>query len=315
MVKELSTIFSISTDLSQRVDSLLSELLHISRNRVQKNIERENLLLNGNVLKKNSFSKFRKGDLIEFEIEPLEQLSLKPQKMELDIVFENEDFLIVNKPFGLVVHPAPGHPDKTLLNGIFYHLNKSESQDIRPGLVHRIDKDTSGLLVVAKNERTFNELSKLFAKHNIEREYTAFIWGTLKEDFGTISTLHGRDLKNRKKFSVNVKKGRVAITHFKVEEIFPFISIVKLNLETGRTHQIRVHMAHLGHPVVNDETYGGVRKTGKSQLDKLLLQNKRQFLHAGKLGFTLRGKKFLFEKEIPEDMKQTRDFLLNGRIK
>jgi 23S rRNA pseudouridine1911/1915/1917 synthase len=298
------TIFSIYRDINERVDKLLDDSLDVSRSRIKKNILSENLSINGSIVLKSSYSKLRKGDVVEFEIDPVDQISAEPEKMELVIVFENENFLIVEKPAGLVVHPGAGNPKGTLVNGLVYYLGSSApGQDSRPGLVHRIDKDTSGLLVVAKNTSSFEELQVKFTKHSIKREYTALVSGKLKEKKGTIDTYHGRDPNNRLKFSAAVRKGRRAVTHYEVAEEYSHGSLIKLRLETGRTHQIRMHMSHIGHPVMNDVLYGGACKTSDAGLNKLLSASGRHLLHAGKLGFDLYGTKFIFDSELPDDFK------------
>ncbi len=307
-----SILFSIYSDINERADKLLPELLLFSRSRIQKNILNENLSVNGRIILKSSFSKFKKGDEVEFEIDPLEQISAEPEKMELDIVFENEDFLIVDKPPGLVVHPGAGNYRGTLVNGLVYHLGKNgPGKDFRPGLVHRIDKDTSGLLVVAKNEKTFEELQQKFLKHDIEREYIALVSGKMKKIEDTIETWHGRDPFNRLRFSAKVKKGRKAVTHYRVTAEYPHATLVKVTLETGRTHQIRMHMAHTGHPVVNDALYGGISKTSDVKLNKLLKTSGRQLLHAKKLGFNISGEHYSFSSELPGDFLSIISYLDN----
>lgn len=306
--------FSLIEESSLRADILLSSLLQISRNRVQKNIGLENLSVDGRIVSKNSFKRFKKGSLIEFEIESLEQLSVIPQEMKLDIIFENENFIIVNKPSGLVVHPGAGNPDRTLVNGIAWYFSKSAQQNdsndhIRPGIVHRIDKDTSGLLVIAKTPTAFEKLSEKFARHEIEREYSCLVWGHLKQQNGTLETLHGRDPSNRLRFSPNVLNGRKAITHFSVESEFRYCSLLKVTLETGRTHQIRMHAAHIGHPVMNDPLYGGVRKTDDPKFNKIISSGTGQFLHAGRLGFSLSGENFLFSAAPPVEMTTALNYL------
>ncbi len=309
------TTFSLLNSENMRADSLVSSILGVSRTLVQKNIRGENLSVNGKVLTKSSFSKFLKGDVIEFEADAPEQLSAEPEDIPLDIVFENGDFLVVNKPAGLLVHPGNGHPSGTLLNGLVNYLDlqdrSKDDPNFRAGLVHRIDKDTSGLLVVAKNEKTLTELQKKFSRHDIVREYTCIVWGKLKETKGTVETFHGRDPKNRLRFSPDVPNGRKAVTHYEVTEEFRYTSMLKITLETGRTHQIRMHMNYLGHPILNDELYGGLRRSPDPVLNKLLAASGRQLLHAGTLGFTLAGKDFLFTSPVPEDIKAVKEYLEN----
>lgn len=306
--------FSIFETLNSRADSFLSSLLGMSRARIQKNIARENLSVNGIVITKNSFNKFKKGELVEFEVEPLEQISVLPEKIELNIVFENDLFIIIDKPAGMVVHPGAGHFSGTLVNGVVFYLQNNfhlsaEPENIRPGLVHRIDKDTSGLLVIAKTEKAFEELSDRFSKHDIEREYSCLVWGKLKTSKGTIETPHGRDPNNRLRFSPNVRNGRKAVTHFEVIAEYKYASLIKVNLETGRTHQIRMHMSHIGHPIVNDVLYGNSRKTPDPVLNKKLGLFDRQFLHAGKLGFSISGNKYMFNSQLPPDINEILKYL------
>ncbi len=300
--------FSVLENSGIRADLFLSSLLNISRSRIQKNIALENLSVNGKVIKKNSYSRFQKGMVVEFEIEPVEQICAEPEKMDLDIVFENDLFLIVNKPAGLVVHPGTGNYCSTLVNGIIHHLSWSgdrlkEGDPVRPGLVHRIDKNTSGLLVIAKTQASFEELSLKMSVHDITREYVCIVRGHLKQNKGTIDTFHGRDPSNRLRFSPNVKNGKRAVTHYEITAEYKYCSLLKVTLETGRTHQIRMHMSHIGHPVANDLLYGGLVKTDDPVLNKKLNSCPRQLLHAKTLGFDLCGQNYLFEHEIADDMK------------
>jgi len=270
------------------------------------------LSVNGNIIVKSSYSRFRKGDVVEFEIDSIEQVSAEPEEMDLCIIFENDDFLIVDKPAGLVVHPGAGNSHGTLVNGLVHYLGVSaHGKGVRPGLVHRIDKDTTGLLAVAKNEDAFEKLQERFAKHDIHREYLALVGGRLKVKKDTVYTYHGRDPNNRLRFSAKVKKGRKAVTHYEVIEEYPYASLIKLTLETGRTHQIRMHMSHLGHPVLNDALYGGICKTSDSRLNKLLVDSKRQLLHAASLGFNFKGEQYFFKSDLPLDFEKIKTFLEN----
>ncbi len=312
MTISIGIIFSIFCDFNERADKFLCDMINISRTRVQKNILNENFSVNGNIILKSSYSRFRRGDVIELEIEPVEQISVEPENIDLNISFENGNFLIIDKPAGLVVHPGAGNPGGTLVNGLMYYLGDSVFEEkIRPGLVHRIDKDTSGLLVVAKNMNAFEELQTKFSNHDIEREYTALVSGKLKKKKGTVDTFHGRDPGNRLRFSAKLSGGRRAVTHYKVVEEYPYASLLKIKLETGRTHQIRMHMSHIGHPVVNDVLYGGVCKTSDKKLNQLLASSGRQLLHAGKLGFSIFGEHFSFESSLHEDMQSIISYLDN----
>ena len=300
--------FSMLEKTPVRADSFLSSLLCISRTRVQKNIENENLSVDGKTVLRNNFNKFMKGSVVEFEVEPLEQISADPEEMELNIKFENDLFIVIDKPAGLVVHPGAGNPSGTLVNGVIYHMTTGSDtlppgDNFRPGLVHRIDKDTSGLLVVAKNGTAFEELSGKFARHDIEREYICLVWGHLKKRKGTVKTSHGRDPANRLRFSPLARNGKTAVSHYEVTAEYKFCSLLNVTLETGRTHQIRMHMSHIGHPIINDSLYGGLRKTEDPVFNKLLSTSKRQLLHAGKLGFSILGTTYSFCSQMPEDIK------------
>lgn len=225
-----------------------------------------------------------------------EPLNAIPQNIPLDIVYEDNDVLVVNKPQGMVVHPAAGHPDGTLVNAILYHTNIQSSDKIRPGIVHRIDKDTSGLLMVAKNQLAQESLSKQLKEKSNLREYLAIVHGNFAEKTGTIDAPIARDPKNRKRQAV-VEDGKHAVTHFEVVENLPGYALLKCRLETGRTHQIRVHMKYIGHPVAGDPLYGP-RKT---------LSGNGQFLHAAKLGFKhpRSGKWLEFESQPPKIFQET----------
>jgi 23S rRNA pseudouridine1911/1915/1917 synthase len=306
--------FSVVENSGLRADVFLSSLLNVSRSRVQKNIALENLSVNGIVIKKNSYNRFQKGMTIEFEIEPVEQICADPEKMDLNIVFENDLFIIINKPAGLVVHPGAGNHSGTLVNGVVHHLNLdsgtlNKSDPVRPGLVHRIDKNTSGLLVIAKTQASFEELLKKMSVHDIKREYACLVRGHLKENKGTIETFHGRDPSNRLRFSPNVKNGKRAVTHYEVTAEYRYCSMIKVTLETGRTHQIRMHMSHIGHPVMNDLLYGGSVKTDDPVFNKKLSICARQLLHAKTLGFNLSGQTYLFESGLPSDMEEIIEYL------
>jgi len=261
----------------ERIDKVISALTYETRSSVQKNIENGNVLVNGSIVSKNYRCSF--GDEIKVIFSQPVLLDVKAENIPLDIRYEDNSLLVVNKPKGMVVHPAPGNYSGTLVNALMYHCGDSLSGIngvIRPGIVHRIDKDTSGLLIVAKNDFSHNFLAEQIKEHSFTREYRAVIIGHLKEPQGTVDAPIGRNPKDRKKMAVTDKNSKNAVTHYTVLEEFPGYSLVKLNLETGRTHQIRVHMAYLGHPVAGDELYGGKRKD-----DGL----SGQCLHAGLIGF------------------------------
>ncbi len=309
MYAELAISFALIVDERERADKLLSSLLGISRNRLQQNMARDTILLNGVPLRKPGFKKFKRGDVIEAEIAPLEQLTLEPEPIPLIIVFEDNDILVVNKPAGLVVHPAPGHYHGTLMNGVVAYLGNGSDNSIRPGLVHRIDKDTSGLLVIAKHSESFEQLVHLFAVHAIDREYKALVWGCPKSDSGTIESGHARDRSDRRRFYPADDAARRAITHWKVERCYRGISLLSVTLETGRTHQIRMHMKMMGHPVVNDPLYSGVRKSALPGIDSIVRKSGRHFLHAATLGFTINNRHYFFSSELPKEFSDLIELL------
>lgn len=313
--------FRLNVDVGQtpmRVDKYMAKHLEdTSRHRVQCAIKEGYVRVNDKIAKANLI--IRPGDVIRF-VMPYRRCGLEilPQDIPLNIVYEDNDFLVVNKPAGMVVHPGHGHFEGTLINALSFHLGISqgpEAADERMGiLVHRIDKDTSGLLVVAKNDETQLDLARQFFEHSIERRYVAVVWGNIKEDEGTITGNIGRDPNDRLRFKVYADedgRGKHAVTHYKVLERFGYVTVVECKLETGRTHQIRVHMSHIGHPLFNDERYGGseIRKGTIYAKYRQFIQNcfelcPRQALHAKTLGFVHpgTGKWIQFDSQIPEDM-------------
>lgn len=264
-------------DAGARLDAFLAGKMEKTRSSVQKLIEEENVRLNGAPAAKNA--RLREGDRVEATEPPPEVLDVKPQNIPLDIVYEDQDLLVVNKPKGMVVHPAAGNPDGTLVNALLFHCGDSLSGIngvIRPGIVHRIDKDTSGLLIVAKNDRAHQSLAEQIAVHSFTRIYNAVVYGIVKEEEGTVSAAIGRHPTDRKRMAVLSSGGREAVTHYRVLERFPGFTLVECRLETGRTHQIRVHMAHIGHPVAGDPVYGP---------KKCITELQGQCLHARVIGF------------------------------
>ncbi len=294
-----------SENSGERLDKILSRVLcEYSRSFVQ------GLFTDGLVSckGKNVTKSFKpkNGDIIEFTVPEPKELSLEPENIPLDIMYEDSDLLVVNKPRGMVVHPAPGNYSATLVNALLWHCKGNLSGIngvIRPGIVHRIDKDTSGLLLVAKNDAAHVSLSEQISTHSLDREYRAVIHGHLKEKNGMIDAPIGRSQSDRKKMCVTKQNSKNAVTHYKVLEEFKDFSFVALKLETGRTHQIRVHMAHLGHPVAGDMVYGP--KNGVTSLNG-------QCLHAGLLGFIhpSTGEHIRIEAPLPDYFT---DFL--GRVK
>ena len=304
----------------QRIDKYIAGFIeNASRTKVQKAINLGYVTVNGELVKSNYLVK--PEDEIEIELEYPDKQDVVPENIQLDIVFEDEYLMIINKPPGMVVHPAYKNYSGTLVNAVMYYAQqKNDSLSSlngfeRAGIVHRLDKDTSGLIVVAKDEITHRKLSEQFFHHTIKREYNALIWGKLKKKKGEISNKLGRDKRDRKKVAVlkdDDVMGKLAVTNYEVIDEYDFLSLIKLNLKTGRTHQIRVHLAHLGHPVFGDETYGGrephsvnLTSSKKAQIKNLLEIIPRQALHARLLGFIhpRTNEEMLFESELPSDMK------------
>lgn len=274
-----------------RLDKACSEIFSdYSRSQIKQLLDGGNITVNGKTEKAKY--KVKSGDVIRLEEPETKTLELRPENIPLDIVYEDDDVIVINKPQGMVVHPAPGHDEHTLVNALLYHCPLSTiNGTFRPGIVHRIDKDTSGLLMVAKNDKAHRSLAKQLKDKTNIREYVALVHGRIAEDEGTINAPIGRSLKDRKKQAV-VKDGRNAVTHFEVLKIYRDYTLVKCILETGRTHQIRVHMKYIGHPLVGDPLYG----------PKKTIKGNGQFLHAGKLGFVhpTTGKLLIFEAPLPK---------------
>ncbi len=291
---------TVTPTMKGRIDKQLGHhFKQFSRSQLQRWIENGHVTVNGQVVKPKY--KLAAGDQITIKPEKPKKINLEPENIPLDIVYEDDDVIVVNKPQGMVVHPAPGHPDHTLVNALLYHSPLSTiNGEFRPGIVHRIDKDTSGLLMVAKNDMAHRSLAaQLKAKTN-EREYVALVHGVIKEDRGTIDAPLGRSRKDRKKQAV-VADGRHAVTHFKVLKRYRHYTLVSCHLETGRTHQIRVHMKYIGHPLAGDPLYGP-RKT---------LPGHGQYLHARLLGFKhpRTGKQMTFTAPLPDYFRQMLDKL------
>jgi 23S rRNA pseudouridine1911/1915/1917 synthase len=264
----------VINDTTGRLDKIISELdPSISRSRAKNLIDNGHILVNGTVEKPKY--KVKQNDRISIEDAKPQPIDLVPENIPLDIVYEDDDVIVVNKPQGMVVHPSPGHPDHTLVNALLYHSPLSTiNGEYRPGIVHRIDKDTSGLLMVAKNDAAHKYLSQQLKEQKSLRKYVALVHGRIGEDSGVVSAPIGRSPKDRKKQAI-VSDGRHAVTHFEVLERFSDYTLISCRLETGRTHQIRVHMKYIGHPIVGDPLYGP-RKT---------IKGNGQFLHAQELGF------------------------------
>jgi len=274
---ENRTIFVTAEDASKRIDLFLNEELDLSRSYIKTLIDKQNVLVNDSVCKKAGYI-IKDKDIINISIPEAEILNLEPENIPIDIVYEDDDLAVINKPQGLVVHPAPGSLNHTLVNALMYHLkNLSDINGvIRPGIVHRLDKDTSGLLVIAKNNEAHLNLQEQIATKAAKRFYVALVDGVVKQDEGVINTLIDRSKKDRKMMAVSNDSGRIAITHYKVLERFPKYTYMEYELKTGRTHQIRVHSKFISHPIVGDSVYGGSNKFNLNG----------QLLHAYKLCLT-----------------------------
>lgn len=297
-----------------RVDKFLMNFIeNATRNKIQQSAKGGHIWVNGKVVKQNYKVKAEDEVKVLFEHPPHEFL-LVPENIPLDIVYEDDALMVVNKPAGMVVHPGHGNYSGTLINALIYHVdNLPANSNERPGLVHRIDKDTSGLLVIAKTEAAMTHLSKQFFNKTSQREYIALVWGNIEEEEGTIEGHVGRHPKNRLQMHVfpDGEQGKEAVTHYKVIERLGYVTLVSCKLETGRTHQIRVHMKHIGHTLFNDERYGGekILKGTTFTKYKQFVENAfkilpRQALHAKTLGFIhpVTGEKMNFDSEIPEDI-------------
>ena len=279
----------------ERIDKYLSEQLEdMTRSHIQKLIKENMVRVNGMAVKSNF--KLSASDQIEVEIPELKEPDILPENIPLDILYEDQDILVVNKPKGMVVHPAPGHYTGTLVNAIMYHCKDNLSGIngvMRPGIVHRIDMDTTGSLLICKNDRAHQALAKQLKEHSITRKYHAIVHGRLKEDEGTIDKPIGRHPIDRKKMSVHCTNGREAVTHYRVLKRFQQFTYIECQLETGRTHQIRVHMSSIGHPILGDQVYGPAKCPYKLQ---------GQTLHAKVLGIThpTTGEYMEFDAPLPD---------------
>ncbi|MFV9509963.1 RluA family pseudouridine synthase [Tepidibacillus sp. LV47] len=281
--------------VGERIDKFLAEQFEQwSRTQIQQWIKEGYITVNDQVVKANY--KVSENDEIVVKIPPQKELEIEPENIPLDIVYQDQDVVVVNKPRGLVVHPAPGHYSGTLVNALLYHIKDLSGINgvLRPGIVHRIDKDTSGLMMVAKNDLAHESLVRQLKEHTVHRVYTALVHGNIPHDLGTIDAPIGRDPKDRKKMAVVHKNSKHAVTHFVVKERFNGYTLIECKLETGRTHQIRVHMQYIGHPLVGDPLYG----------PKKTLDIDGQALHAKVLGFhhPRTGEYMEFDSELPQDM-------------
>lgn len=299
MNSEKYTFFIDEESNGTRIDRVLSLLLaESSRSYIQKLIEKGNVSVDGQTCTSKKY-KVSSGQQVDLLMPPPENLSVEPENIPLDIVYEDEDVLVVNKPRGMVVHPAAGNYTGTLVNAVLYHCGdrlSSINGVIRPGIVHRIDKDTSGLLMIAKNNMAHESLSAQLAEHSITRRYTALVYHNLTEDEGTVDAPIGRDPKNRLRMAVTSQNSKRAVTHWKVLERFGRYTLMEARLETGRTHQIRVHMAYIHHPLVGDMVYGPKKQP---------LTEDGQLLHARVLGFVhpRTGEYMEFERPLPPEFE------------
>ena len=308
-------------DAGSRLDIVLTKLLpELTRSNLKKIIELNQVKIN-NIIINSPSKKLKINDNIEINLMPKQEIKIEPYKTKLNIVFEDKDILIINKPAGMVVHPGAGNYTETLVNALIYKYKKLSDLNgsTRPGIVHRIDKETSGLLVVAKNNKAHAHLGKQFNDHSITRTYQALVWGVLRPLSGRIETLIGRSRKNRQLMSVTEITGKKAVTNYSTLKVFdirdiPKISFVECQLETGRTHQIRVHMAYKGNSLLGDQQYGKrnlkFKKLNEEFAEKLKVLN-RQALHAKNLGFIhpTTNKFISFESELPADFKKILNLL------
>ena len=313
-----------SEEHNQRIDIILNNKeKSLSRNRIKNLINNKKLKINGTIVSSPS-KKVNLGDKLSLKIPDPKVTSLKPYNFKLKIIYEDEDLLIIDKPAGIIMHPGAGNYDETLVNALINYNSENLSNigdELRPGIVHRIDKNTSGLVVIAKNNQAHENLSKQFSDHTIEREYQLLIWGKLRPSFGRIETFITRSSRNRQIMEVNQSKGKKAITNYKTIKIFenkkiPTFSLVDCKLETGRTHQIRVHMNFMGNSIVGDDKYKKKYKKIKNvekKIEELISKLNRQFLHAKTLGFIhpKTKKKMLFSSILPKELNNIIKMLNN----
>ena len=286
----MNSWIEVKDEIEERIDSYLAKELNISRSKVQKLIKQGLVTVNEKVVSSNYIVKC--GDFISVNDDLDYEISVEAEDIDIDVVYEDSDLLVINKASGMVVHPAPGHYSHTLVNALLYRFQISGGEKYRPGIVHRLDKDTSGLMMVAKGERTHEKLSRMIANKEVERHYLAIVDGVIKHDTGTIDAPIGRDANNRQKMAVTDVHGKEAVTHFRVLETFSNHTLVECILETGRTHQIRVHMAYIGHPVSNDPLYGRGKST---EFGQMLHSKSIKFKHP------TTGKEMFFEIDPPKE--------------
>jgi len=323
-MKKIINLITQSEDNNLRVDVFVNKKeSSLSRTRIKNLILNKKLKLNGKMINSPSH-KVLNGDKINLEIPEPKKASIKSFDFKLNIIYEDDDLLVINKPAGIIMHPGAGNYDNTIVNALMNYCKGNLSNigdELRPGIVHRIDKDTSGLVVIAKNNETHENLSKQFNKHTIQRIYQLMVWGKLRPQSGMIETLITRSSRNRQLMEVGITKGKKAITNYKTLEVFennktPTLSLVECKLETGRTHQIRVHMSYKGNNILGDDKYKKKFKKLKNidtDLEESLYKLKRQFLHAKTLGFThpKSGKELEFSSILPQDLENILKMLRN----
>ena len=291
----------VEEETQTRIDSYLATKLDISRSKIQKLIKEGKVLVNDKLISANYLVKL--NDQIQVNDELNYEISVEPENIPLDIVYEDDDLLVINKASGMVVHPAPGHYTNTLVNALLYRFNITSGDKMRPGIVHRLDKDTSGLMLVAKNEETHEKLSKMIGNKEVERRYLAIKTGVIKTDTGTIDAPIGRDQRNRLKMQVTDVNAKEAITHFKVLKRYKANTLIECILETGRTHQIRVHLAYINYPIVNDPLYG--KEKNCTEFGQMLHSKSIRFNHPRT------NKELYFEVEPPKEFKEKLEELEN----
>lgn len=303
-------IFKVaSQEGGRRLDVFLAqEETGLSRSQVKNVVEEGDILVNGATPKVSQ--KLKEGDVIELTLKPAKDAVAIAQDIPLDIIYEDDAIIVVNKPAGMVVHPAPGNPDQTLVNALLFHCNNLSGIGgvIRPGIVHRLDKGTSGLIVAAKTDEAHRKLAEQFEKHEVQKTYNALVWGDVKGNTGEIFLPVGRHATDRKKMSTKSRRGKEALTLWKVQERYGIATLLEVEIKTGRTHQIRVHLSSRGYGVIGDSVYGGAAKTRdikNAELKNALKKLNRQALHAAKLSFLhpTTGQRVIFAADTPEDLQ------------
>ena len=308
-MKKIIKLFVHKEEKSKRVDVYINKKEpSLSRTRIKNLILDKKLKIN-NLVTINPSKKVVPGDDLSLELKEKKVASLKPYDFKLNISYEDKDILIIDKPANIVIHPGAGNYDKTIVNALINYCSQNLSNvgdDLRPGIVHRIDKDTSGLIVIAKNNRAHENLSNQFSSHTIKRKYQLLVWGKLRPQSGIIKTLIRRSNKNRQLMEVGITKGKLAITNYKTLEVFennriPTLSLIECKLQTGRTHQIRVHMNYKGNNIVGDKKYKNINP----EIENLILNLNRQFLHAKTIGFIhpTKGKEIEFTSFLPQELE------------